>query len=165
MKKINYLLFAIFSTFLATFCVSASSYTSSTNLFENSYSNNLVDMANTQIDNFINKKFVIFQNEYTYYLVASDDYSISGNYITFNNSTIIRAYRPSGSYSSYEYSTFTEPSTTIYSDYVVISNTEFNRAISSKRFDEYRTDKYTITLLMFLLGLAFAIFLTKERKF
>ena len=65
----KYSLIFVFTMFLAVFNVSASSYTTDTNLFENSYSNNLIDMAQSNIDNFYTKDFVIFQNGYNYYII------------------------------------------------------------------------------------------------
>ena len=47
--------------------VYAGTYTPTDNLFSSSQSDNLLDMANSQIDNFYNKKFVIFQVDNNYY--------------------------------------------------------------------------------------------------
>lgn len=159
------LLIFVFSTFLGVFNVSASTYNSTNNLFENSYSNNLIDMANTQIDNFASKKFVILQVDYNYYLVVGEDYTFNGNSITFTNSTIFSAIRTNGSYGNYEYNKTTEGSTTINSNYLVISNTDFSKSISSKRFNEYWSEYYKVWLLAFIMGITFAIFVTKERRY
>lgn len=164
-KKVNMLLLFVFSAFLGVLSVSASTYTPTNNLFEGTYSNNLIDMAQSQIDNFTNKKFVIFQVDYNYYLVTGDDYSVAGNRITFNNSTIISAIRNSSGYSSYEYNKTNETSTTISTNYAVISNIDFPKAVASSRFEDYRSKKYGVLLLTFILGLIFAIFITKERRF
>ena len=44
---------------LSSIEVNASTYTTNNNLFENSYTNNLIDMAQTQIENINNMKFTI----------------------------------------------------------------------------------------------------------
>lgn len=170
MKKVikykNMFLIFVFSMFLGVLSVSASTYTPTNNLFEGSYSNNLIDMAQSQIDNFINKKFVVFQIDYNYYLVTGEDYLINGNSITFTDSTVFSAIRTNSSYSStYEYNKSSESSTTINSNYIVISNTEFSKSISSKRFNEYWSESYAVLILIVILGLTFAIFVTKERSF
>lgn len=147
--------------------VFASTYVPTTNLFEGTQTNNLLDMANNQIDNFTSKKFVMFQSDYNYYLVVSDDASINGNAITLNNSTIISALRSSGSsYNSYyDYSIISEDSTTINLDYIVISNIKANNTISSLHFDDFKFNIDIKNIGIFILGLCFALFITKERKF
>lgn len=160
MIKYKMMLFlAIFSTLFSTINVSASTYNPTTNLFEGTYSNNLIDMATSQIDNFFNKKFVIFQVDSSYYLVTGDEYVVDGNIIRFTNSTVFSAFRSSstGSY-TYLYSTHTESSTSINANYIVISNIDSPKSVSSKRFEDYRSDTYSVILLMFILGIVFAIF-------
>lgn len=169
-KMVGFKVLYILTLFLVVFSnisVSASSYTSTTNLFEGTYSNNLIDMAISQIDNFINKKFVIFQVDYNYYLVAAEDYSVNANTITFTDSTIISAIRySSGNYNSYyEYTKTDEESTIINSNYVIISNIDFSKAIASGRYEKFRSEKYTVLILTIILGLVFAIFLTREGRF
>lgn len=165
-KKINYIIIFVFSMFLGILSVNASTYTPTTNLFEGTYSNNLIDMSQSQVDNFMTKKFVLFQVDYNYYLVVGDEYTINGNSITFTDAKVFSAVRTNSSYNStYEYSSHNESSTTINSSYVVISNTEFSKSITSKRFNDYRNDYYTVALLTLIGGLVFAIFVTKERRF
>lgn len=170
MKKVQLisytLILAILSMFLASKDVSATTYTSNTNLFETTYSNNLIDMAHTQVDNFINKNFVIVQYDYNYYLVVSKDYSVSGNTITFTDAQVFSAIRIQSGYSSYyEYYSTHEASSIVNANNISISNIDFANAISSKRFNEYRTDFYSIAIFTIILGLVFAIFLTRERSF
>lgn len=164
--KVNYLIIAIFSMFLATFGVSASTYTPTTNSFENTYSNNLIDMAMSQTDNFINKKYVFFQVDNNYYLVVGDC-SVSGNTLSFTNSTVYSAVRTStGGYNSYyDYSKTTESTTYIYSNYTVLSNIDFPKSVSSQRVSEYYTNSYLIKIMIFVIGLLFALFLTKGRRY
>lgn len=166
MKFIQYALIFIFSMFLATLHTHAATYTTTDNLFENSYTNNLIDMAMTQVDNISTKKYVIFQINYDYYLVASDAFTVTSNRITMNNTKIIRVLRVQNGYNyTYEYSTIEESSTTINVNNIVISNIDTSRSVSSSRFDNYINNKNTKYLLMFILGLVFAIFLTKERNY
>ena len=88
-------LFLIFSFLFFNENVSALSYVPTTNLFEGSQTNNLFDMANNQIDNFTNKKFVMLQTDNNYYLVVSDKAVVNGNTINLSDSTIISAIRSS----------------------------------------------------------------------
>ena len=78
---------------LLIYNVSADSYQSNTNLSENNYSNTLIDMANSQIDNFLYKNYVIVQYDYDYILISSDNYSLNNNVISMENTSIIRATR------------------------------------------------------------------------
>lgn len=164
--SIKYFIFAIFSMFLGVFSVSAMEYTPNTNLFENSYSNNLIDMAVSQIDNFTAKNFVVFQIDYDYYLVVADDVTVNSYNLVFNNSTVIRAQRTSSGYNSYyDYSTYTETQTVVNTSYVLIGNVPVNRVVSSALFDNYLFNANVTRILIFLLGISFAAFLTKGRCF
>ena len=144
--------------------VNAATYETTTNLFENTYTNNLIDMANTQINNFINKKYVILQNNYNYYLIAFDEYNLNNN--TIQNSTIIEAIRVGENYNyTYNYNKKNEENTTININNIVVSNVEMEKSITGKRFNEYQYQKNMKYLSMFILGITFAIFITKERKY
>lgn len=160
----------IFTVLLMCCCISstnAATYSSTANLFENSYSNNLIDMAVSQIDNFSNKSFVIFQTNTDYYLVASNkkDVTVTGNRVVMNNSDIVRVIRTySGTSYVYSYSSLNESSTTINLSNIVISNLDTNYSVSSTRFDDYYFKSYLIKLCMFIVGLIFAIFLVKGRS-
>lgn len=148
--------------------VNADSYSTTTDLFENSYTNNLIDMSQTQIDNISNKKYAIIQIDYDYYMFISkkEDVSVSGNTITMKNTSIIRCRRTQSGYSSYyDYSTKNESTTTIYANDIIVSNIDTSNSVSGKRFEDYRQNNYNTWLLVFILGLVFAIFLTKERSY
>jgi len=167
MQKISYIFIALFLFMVSLNVVNASSYVPTTNLFEGTQTNNIFDMANNQIDNFTSKKFVMFQNDYNYYLVVSDNADLNSNSITLSDTTIISAIRTSSSGYNYyyDYDISSENSTTISLDYVVISNIKANNTISGKRFNEYKFDKDIKNIGIFILGLCFALFVTKERKF
>ncbi len=146
----------------------AETYTSTENLFENNYTNNLIDMAQTQIKNFSDKKYVIVQSNYDYYLISSEkkDVSVSNQVITMNHTKIIKAIRTQSGYNTYyEYSTKEENSTTVQVNNIVVSNIDTSKSVNSKRADDYKNNYYTTWLLVFILGLVFAIFLTKERSY
>ena len=146
------------SLFLIPEFVFADSYTTTDNLFENSYTNNLID----------NKKYAIIQVNYDYYLIATDskDVSTSGNTITMKNTDIVRVIRSQSGYNyTYTYSTKSESSTTIHANHMIVSNVDISNSVSSKRYDEYRGSFYNIWLLVIILGLLFALFLTKERSY
>lgn len=166
-KVSKYLLICVFSMFLAVFNASASTYTTTNDLFEGTYSNNLIDMAYNQIDNFINKKFIIFQDDYNYYLVvaAKEDVSVAASSVTLKNSTIFNCYRASGSYGSYTYTSYTESSTTVSISNLVISNIDASNTVGSRRFNDYWSNQYDIWFLMLITALLFAIFLTKGRSY
>lgn len=164
----NSLIFAILLLLLLPSVVNASTYTPTNDLFENSYAINLIDMAQTQIDNFTTKKYVIFQIDYNYYLVSAknNDVTVNGNTINMKNTTIIRSIRNQSGYNAYyTYDTINESNTTVYSTNIIVSNINTLKSISSKRFDDYLSNKNIKMLLMFILGLVFALFLTKERNY
>lgn len=168
-KKHKLLVFVVSSFFIFPLFVSASSYTTTDNLFENTYTNNLIDMAETQVFNISNKKYVIFQtNSYDYYMVTANknDVSVNGTTITMNNTKIIRVLRTQNGYNYvYNYSTIEENSTTIYANHIIVSNIDTSHSVSSSRFENYKNNYHVTWLLVFILGLVFAIFLTKERSY
>lgn len=162
----KYCLIFVFSIFLATLGVNAATYTPTDNLFESTQSNYLIQMANSQIDNFTSLDYVIFKVDNNYYLVAGKEGIVNNNTINFNQSTIISAIRNSSSYYNYyNYNIFEENSTTINLDYVVLSNVDSNKSVSSSLFEEYRFRVDLFNIGIFILGLCFAIFVTKERRY
>lgn len=162
----RYVLIFVFSMFLATLGVNAATYTPTDNLFDSTQSNYLIQMANSQIDNFTSLDYVIFKVDNNYYLVAGKEGIVNNNTINFNQSTIISAIRNSSSYYNYyNYNIFEENSTTINLDYVVLSNVDSNKSVSSSLFEEYRFRVDLVNIGIFILGLCFAIFVTKERRY
>lgn len=162
----RYVLIFVFSMFLATLGVNAATYTPTDNLFDSTQSNYLIQMANSQIDNFTSLDYVIFKVDNNYYLVAGKEGIVYNNTINFNQSTIISAIRNSSSYYNYyNYNIFEENSTTINLDYVVLSNVDSNKSVSSSLFEEYRFRVDLVNIGIFILGLCFAIFVTKERRY
>ena len=162
----KYALIFIFTMFLATLGVSASTYTPTDNLFENTQSNYLISMAYNQIDNFTSLDYVVFQVDNNYYLVAGKDAIVNNNTINFNQSTVISAIRTQSSYyGNYVYSTSTENSTTVNLTTVVISNIKEYHTVTSELFEDYRFQVDIRNVSIFILGLCFAIFLTKERRY
>lgn len=167
MKKINLFIFLVLGVFIFNEQVYAATYTPTENLFSITQSDNLLDMANNQVDNFYSKKFVLFQVDDNYYLVVGDDYTTTETSITFTNSTIFSAIRNSegGYYSNYNYSISTETSTRVNLNYIVISNIEVKNAVSSDKFNDISFKNYLINLAIFILAFVFGIFITKEGRF
>lgn len=162
----KFALFFIFTMFLATFGVSASTYTPTDNLFDSSQANNLISMAYNQIDNFTSLDYVVFQVDNNYYLVAGKDAIVNNNTINFNQSTVISAVRTQSSYyGNYVYSTFNENSTSVNLNTIVISNIKEDHTVTSELFEDYRFQVDIRNVSIFILGLCFAIFLTKERRY
>lgn len=162
----KYVLIFIFTMFLATLGVSASTYTPTDNLFENTQSNYLISMAYNQIDNFTSLDYVVFQVDNNYYLVSGKNAIVNNNTINFNQSIIISAVRTQSSYyGNYVYSTFIENSTTVNLTTVVISNIKEDHTVTSELFEDYRFQVDIRNVSIFILGLCFAIFLTKERRY
>ena len=147
--------------------VNAASYSNTQDLFESTQANNLLSMAISQDNSFTTKKFIIFQSNNNYYLISSSDVSISDNRISFSDSTIISAIRNTDSsyYGYYSYNTSHEDVATLDLNYIAISNIEHYLSVSSSRYEDYTYKTYSTQLLMVILGIAFAIFVTKERSF
>lgn len=166
MKKFLY--FAILLSFFVFMPgTKASSYTPSQNLYDSTQANYLVSMAYNQIKSFTSQNYVVFQVDNDYYLVTAKDATIANNKVTFSNSTIIRAIRnTSGSYYNYyTYTTTTESSTTVSLSYVVLSNLNTTNTMQSSTFEDYKHHTDLRNIGIFVLGLCFALFLTKERRF
>lgn len=147
--------------------VNAASYSNTQDLFESTQANNLLSLAISQDNSFTTKKFIIFQSNNNYYLISSSDVSISDNRISFSDSTIISAIRNTDSsyYGYYSYNTSHEDVATLDLNYIAISNIEHYLSVSSSRYEDYTYKTYSTQLLMVILGIAFAIFVTKERSF
>lgn len=144
----------------------ADTYTTNNNLFENTYTNNLIDMAQTQIEHFNSKKYAIIQIDNSYYLMASKEVEVSGNKITMKNTEFIQAIRIQENYNSYyEYTTKTENQTTINLNNIIVSNIDTSRSVSSKRYEDYKQNINIKNIGIFILGIVFAIFVTKERNY
>lgn len=163
MKKIATIIITILSSISI---VKAQTYNSNTNLFENSYTNNLIDMAQSQIENFNNLNYIIIQNENNYYLIASKEIEITNNRITMNNTSIIQAIRTQNGYNYiYEYNYLTENQTIVNVNNIVVSNIKTNKSVSSKRYEDYKYYNTIKNIGIFVLGIVFAIFITKERNY
>lgn len=162
-----FIVFAIFCCLFLMKSVNASTYTPTSNLLsQNNYVTSLIDMAYNDSSNFLTKKFAIFQIDYDYYLVFSDNISILNNSITFNNSVIYLAHRSNESYNYYYiFSKFNETNTTVNLSYIVFSNVKASNTINSSYFSDYKFNYNIINLGIFVLALLFAIFVTKERSF
>ena len=162
-----FIVFAILCSLFLMKSVNASTYTPTGNLLsQNNYVTSLIDMAYNDSSNFLTKKFAIFQVDYDYYLVFSDNITINSNSITFSNSAIYLAHRSNESYNYYyNYSKFNESDTTVNLSYIVFSNVNSTNTINSSYFSDYKFNYNITNLGIFVLALLFAIFVTKERSF
>lgn len=159
-----FIVFAILCSLFLMKSVNASTYTPTGNLLsQNNYVTSLIDMAYNDSSNFLTKKYAIFQVDYDYYLVFSDNYSIANNSIIFTNSTIYLAHESYNYY--YNYSKFNESDTTVNLSYIVFSNVNATNTINSSYFSDYKFNYNITNLCIFVLALLFAIFVTKERSF
>lgn len=146
--------------------VKAATYSSTDNLFSSSQASYLLDMAINQIDNFHTKKYVIVQVDNNYYLVSGSDVTINSNSITFTDSTIISAIRNSSGYQGYyTYDLTNESSTTVNLNYIGISNIDTSNTVASTEFNDFQFKMNMVNIGIFILGLCFAIFVTKERRY
>lgn len=166
--KLNqlFILILIFVMFSFVKPVNAASYTPTDNLFDSSQADNLVQMAYSQIPNFTSLKYAIFQVDDDYYLVAGKDVSVNSNSVVFTNSTVISAIRNESSYyGRYTYNTSNESSTTIYLGYIIQSNVDTDKSVTSSLFNDFQYKMNMVNIGIFVLGLCFAIFVTKERRY
>lgn len=162
----KYAFIFVFSMFLGILGVSATTYTPTDNLFDSSQADNLVQMANSQIPNFTSLNYAIFQVDDNYYLVAGKDVSVNSNSVVFTNSTVISAIRNESSYyGRYTYNTSNESSTTIYLGYIIQSNVDTDKSVTSSLFNDFQYKMNMVNIGIFVLGLCFAIFVTKERRY
>ena len=167
--KLNqwFILILVFTMFSFVKSVDAAVYSPTDNLFNSTQSDYLVQMANSQIDNFTSLNYAIFQVNDNYYLVASKDVSVNSNSVVFTNSTVISAIRNTsgGYYGYYTYNTLSEASTTVNLGYVIQSNVDTNKSVTSSLFNDFQFKMNIVNIGIFILGLCFAIFITKERRY
>ena len=162
----KYAFIFVFSMFLGILGVSATTYTPTDDLFDSTQSDYLIRMANSQIDNFTNFNYIIFQVEDNYYLVAGKDIQINSGNVTFTNSIVISAIRNSSSYYGYySYNISEESTTTVNFSKFFISNIDTDKSISSELFNDFQFKMNMVNIGIFVLGLCFAIFVTKERRY
>ena len=143
--KLNqwFILIFVFTMFSFVKSVDAASYTPTDNLFDSTQSDNLIRMANSQIPNFTSLNYVVFQVDDNYYLVAGKDVDISNNAINFSNSTIISATRNnSGYYGYYDYSTYQESFTSVNLNFMIISNIDTDKSVSSELFNDFQFKRW-----------------------
>lgn len=165
-RKISYIMIGVIFCVLSIGKVDAATYTPTANLFSGTQSNYLLQLGINQIDNFYAKDFVIFQVDNNYYLVAGSDVTIGSSSLVFSNATVISAVRAqSGNQYTYSYTVSTETSTTVYLSYIVISNIDCNNSVSSDTYLDYEFKKNLVNIGIFILGIVFAIFITKERRY
>ena len=166
MNKIYFSLILLFSTIFIGVKVHASTFTPTDDLFTGGQSNNLLLMAQNQIKNFTDYSFVIFRVDNNYYLVASKEFNINSNTIILNNSIIISAVR-TDYYNTYTYSTYSDPSgsTQVNLNHIVISNIIANNTIASDTFDTFKFNSDIKRIGIFVLGLCFAMFLVRDRRY
>lgn len=161
-----FILILVFTMFSFVKSVDAASYSPTDNLFDSTQADYLVQMANSQIPNFTSLKFSIFQVDDNYYLVAGKDVTVNSNSIVFTNSTVISAIRNDSSYyGRYTYNTSNEASTTVYLGYVIQSNVDTDKSVTSALFNDFQFKMNMVNIGIFILGLCFAIFVTKERRY
>lgn len=167
--KLNqwFILILVFTMFSFVKSVDAATYSPTDNLFDSTQADYLVQMANSQIENFTSLKYAIFQVNDNYYLVAGKDVSVNSNSIVFTDSTIISAIRNTsgGYYGYYTYNTSTEVSTTVSLNYILISNIDTDKSVTSSLFEDFKFKMNMVNIGIFVLGLCFAIFVTKERRY
>lgn len=162
MKK--YIIFTILTFALTISVTHAQSYTNTNNTIDGSMTNTLINIAVNRVKDFQNHNFIIFQNDYSFYIMVFDDFSYSNNVLSFKNSTIIRYFRDSNYNSNYQYQIYNEDNTSFTSQYLFVSNLDINNSISSSTFTDFKNGKVQIYLLMLILALIFASFLLKERS-
>lgn len=167
--KLNqwFILILIFVMFSFVKPVNAASYSPTDNLFDSTQADYLVQMANSQIPNFTSLKYAIFQVDDNYYLVAGKDVSVNSNSVVFTNSTVISAIRNTsgGYYGYFTYNTSIEASTTVFLGYVIQSNVDTDKSVTSPLFNDFQFKMNMVNIGIFILGLCFAIFVTKERRY
>lgn len=146
--------------------VKAQTYTNDTNISENTtYVNQLIDLSVNQEKDIENKKYAIYQIEYNYYLVIFKDYTINGNRITANNTTIYRAIRTQQSNYNYiyTYSKINENQTIINANYLIYGNIEIITSMENQRMSEYMQKERIKKGIIFIIGIIFVIMLLKGR--
>lgn len=142
--------------------VNAQSYTNTTNLFDGSTSQQLFNIGMSRVDKFLEYNYIIFQNDTNYYMLVFKDYNYVNNVLTANDVKVFRYYREGTGYDyRYNYQYFEESSSTFTTSYIFVSNLNINNSSGSPIHQELLNSHYNTWLLVLLVGLIFAMFLSK----
>lgn len=139
---------------------------SNQDIFESTTTTNLLSYAENNIENFSQKNYIIIENDYNYYLIAFKDYELSnnGNTIIMYNTDILNYIRVGSGYSyTYNLTQSNEESTTYNINNLYLSNLDLRKSSKPLNFENYKDSHSILKLLIFILGLVFALFLTRER--
>ena len=168
MIKKRHTIFMIIISLLCIKIANASTYTNAYDITGDSTNTNvLLDLAENQIENFNTLNFIIARvGEYDYYLIAFKESTTNGNNITAENTEIIRYYRSqTGNYNYiWNISKSNETTTTINCSNIVLSNIKGINSSISRRYEETKERKNIRIILMFILGILFAILLRRNRN-
>lgn len=139
---------------------------SNQDIFESTTTTNLLSYAENNIENFSQKNYIIVENDYNYYLISFKDYDLSNNdsTITMYNTDILSYIRVGSGYGyTYNLTQNSEESTTYNMNNLYLSNLDLRKSSKPLNFENYKNSHSILKLLIFILGLIFALFLTRER--
>ena len=151
MKKISFLF--ILSFVLCGF-VKAQSYHTSDDLTDNSVTEDIFNYAYSQIDDFIYKDYILLRNDNDYYLFSFKD--------NYKNSVVLHY---TYNYNNSSYNIYNDNNVILNLNHLFLSNKKYDYSITSSYFLELYNSKYSILFNVLIVGLLFAIFLNRERKF
>ena len=157
-KKILCIVFVVITVFLFTVSASALSGTSYSDLpSTSSQVDNLVNYA-MSYDDFINSDYVCFRDEAnSYYLVWSDEMTLSNSKVTAEDIKYVRYYRPSNN-SNWQYYYGEDDTFSLTSAYLVTSNIKGFGTVSELFETYYYQRNLTILFIVitaFVLVIAF----------
>ncbi len=151
MKKISFLI--VLSFVLCGF-VNAQSYSTTDDLTDNSITEDIFNVAYSQIDNFIYNDYILIRNDNDYYLFSFID--------NYKNSVVLHY---TYNYNNYSYNIYNDDNVNLTLNHLFLSNKKYNHSMISRYFLSLYKDNYFILFNILIVGLLFAIFLNKERKF
>ncbi len=157
-KKILCIVFVVITVFLFTVSASALSGTSYSDLpSTSSQVNNLINYA-MSYDDFINSDYVCYRDEAnSYYLVWSDEMTLSNSKVTAEDIKYVRYYRPSNT-STWQYYYGEDDTFSLTSAYLVTSNIKGFGTVSELFETYYYQRNLTILFIVitaFVLVIAF----------
>lgn len=167
MKNKNFVLFILLLFVLITHSNKVNALTFSSSYTDvtptSSQANNLINYA-MSYDSFIHSDYIIFcDQQYSYYIVWSDDLKLQNGLVTGSNIEYIRYYRSSSTSYDYVYTYGTDSTFSLTSSNVNTSSLE-EYGFKSVLYSEYKYYDYNLQFLIIIVAIIFVIMIKSLRR-
>lgn len=146
--------------------VNAQNYSNTTNMFDGSTSQQLINIGMSRVDDFLDYNFIIFQNDTTYYMILFKDYYFNNNLLQATNTIVFRYFREGSNYDyKYTYDMYNDSYVNFTTSYIFVSNLNISKSSGSPIHQKLLDDYHIKWLIVLLVAFTFASFLLKERSY